>query len=113
MLISAALTILATGMILGSVLLSSVALCAIGLCLAGLSYGSCPISVTTFVSVFYGTKNFVTNFSVLNFNLLGTSFIATFSNVLMNNTGGYSMTFVFLMVLAIVALVLNILIRRP
>lgn len=113
MLISAALTILATGMILGSVLLSSVALCAIGLCLAGLSYGSCPTSVTTFVSVFYGTKNFATNFSVLNFNLIGTSFIATFSNVLMNNTGGYSMTFVFLMVLAIVALVLNILIRRP
>lgn len=113
MLISSAVTIAAAGVSLISVIGHSLPVCVAGLCLMGLSYGSCPTTVTTFTSEFFGMKHFATNFSVLNFNLIGTAFVASLSNVLFENSGGYVITFLFLLGLAAASFIINIFIKRP
>lgn len=113
MVIATVLTIVAAGVTLLSVVSGSVALCIVGLCLTGLSYGSCPTMVTSFVSAFYGQKHFATNFSVMNCNLIFASFIATACSRLLNVFGGYTVPFVLLLVLAFVAFILNLTIKKP
>lgn len=113
MLIATLLTIVAAGVTLSAVVMGSLPLCIVGLCLTGLSYGSCPTMVTAFVSAFYGQKHFATNFSIMNCNLLFASFIATACSSLLKSTGGYTVPFVLLLALAVVAFVLNLSIKRP
>lgn len=107
------LTIVAAGVTLVSILTSSLPLCIIGLCLTGLSYGSCPTVSAAFVSAFYGTKYYATNFALMNFNLMGASFMATASSALFTATSGYLVPFIMLLALSVVALLLNLSIRRP
>ena len=113
MLASNIITIFAAGVTLISVLMGSLPLCIIGLCLTGLSYGSCPTVCSAFTAAFYGQKHFPTNFSVINFNLLVASFIATASNNLLLSTGGYMAPFAMLLGISVVALGLNLSIRKP
>ena len=113
MLIAMILTILAAGTTLMSVIISSVPICIIGLCLTGLSYGTCPTIGTAFISNFYGQKHFATNFSVLNCHLIFTSFMATACSSLLNSFGGYIAPFILLLTLAVVALLLNLSIKKP
>ena len=108
-----AAAILAAAVTLLSVLAASVPLCVIGLCVTGLSYGACPTISSAFTSAFYGTKHFPVNFSIMNFNLMGASFMATAASVLLGSTGGYVAPFLLLLVLALAALVLNLSVRRP
>lgn len=107
------LTIAAAAVTLIAVLTSSVPLCIVGLCLTGLSYGSCPTLCSAFVSAFYGQKHFATNFSIVNFNLIFASFIATASAGLYTGTGSYTAPFLLLLALAVGALALNFSIRKP
>jgi len=107
------LTIAAAAVTLLAVLTSSVPLCIIGLCLTGLSYGSCPTLCSAFVSAFYGQKHFATNFSIVNFNLIFASFIATASAGLYTGTGSYTAPFLLLLALAVGSLALNFSIRKP
>ena len=113
MLIATVLTIVAAGTTLLSVVIGSVAVCIIGLCLTGLSYGSCPTMVSSFVSSFYGQKHFATNFSIMNCNLICASFIATACSNLLESFGGYTAPFILLLTLALMALILNLSIKRP
>ena len=106
-------TIAAAGITLVSALAGSLPLCIIGLCLTGLSYGSCPTFTSAFTSAFYGTKYFSTNFSVMNFNLMGASFIATASSALLTSYGSYVAPFIMLLALSVAGLILNISIKRP
>ena len=96
-----------------SVAVHSVPLCVAGLCITGISYGACPTISSAFTSSFYGAKYFSLNFSVMNFNLTGASFIATAASVLLTQTGGYAAPLVLLLVLAVAALALNLSIKRP
>ncbi len=113
MLAANALTIAAAGVTLMAVSMGSLVLCIIGLCLVGMSYGSCPTVSSAFVSAFYGGKHFPTNFSIMNFNLIGSSLIATACGSMLTSTGAYTAPFVLLLCLACGALVLNFLIRKP
>lgn len=113
MLFANCLTIAAAGITLIAVLLSSVPLCVLGLCLVGFSYGAGPTLVSAVTSAFYGTKNFPMNFSVMNFNLMFASFMATISSRLLEATGSYTVPFQFLLTLATISLILNICIKRP
>ncbi len=113
MIASNVVTIFAAGVTLIAVFTSSLPLCVIGLCLTGISYGSCPTVCSAFTSAFYGQKYFATNFSVINFNLIFASFIATASSNLLLTTGSYTAPFIMLLALSLVALVLNFSIRRP
>ena len=107
------LTIAAAGVTLISVLLGSLPLCVAGLCLTGLSYGSCPTVTSAFTSAFYGMKHFPSNLSIMTFNVMGASFLATLSTSLMTSSGGYVLPFIVLLALTVVALILNLSIRKP
>ena len=107
------LTIAAAGVTLLAVTMGSLSLCIVGLCLVGMSYGSCPTVSSAFVSAFYGAKYFPTNFSLMNFNLIGSSLMATACSSLMTSTGSYAAPFAVLMSLSVVALVLNVTLRKP
>lgn len=107
------ITIFAAGVTLLAVYVSSVPLCIIGLCLTGVSYGSSPTVASAFASAFYGMKHFPTNFSIINFNLMAASFVATACSGLLGASGGYTAPFILLLGLSSVALVLNFSIKRP
>lgn len=113
MLLANAVAIIATAVTLLSVQAGSVPLCVAGLCVTGISYGACPTISSAFTAAFYGAKFFPINFSVMNFNLMGASFIATAGSLLLGATGGYAAPFLLLLVLSLIALVLNVSIKRP
>ncbi len=107
------LTICAAAVTLIAVNVNSLGLCIVGLCLTGLSYGSCPTITTAFTSSFFGMKNFSNNMAIMTFTSMVGSFVATASNKVLEVTGGYTTTFVMLLLLTFVALILNIFIRKP
>jgi OFA family oxalate/formate antiporter-like MFS transporter len=107
------ITIFAAGVTLLAVYVHSLPLCIIGLCLTGISYGSSPTIASAFTSGFYGTKHFSTNFSIMNFNLMAASFVATACSALLGSSGGYTAPFILLVALSSVALVLNFSIKKP
>lgn len=107
------LTIVAAGVTLIAVRVGSLPLCIVGLCLTGMSYGTSPTVASAFTSAFYGQKHFATNLSIINFNLMAASFIATACSALHTSSGGYTAPFVLLLALSTVALTLNISIKRP
>ena len=107
------LTIFAAGMTLAAVMTGSLPLCIIGLCATGLSYGSCPTVTSAFTMAFYGKKNFATNYSIMNFNLIIASFFATFSSSLLASSGSYTTPFIMLLSLSVIALGLNFSIKKP
>ncbi len=113
MIVANIITIVAAGVVLVSIISNSVVLCIAGLCLTGLSYGSSPTVSAAFTSAFYGTKYYQTNFSIMNFNLLFASFIATVCSNLMLSSGGYTTPFILLLALSVVALILNLSIKKP
>lgn len=113
MLLANLVAIVAAGLTLLSVQVGSVPLCVVGLCVTGISYGACPTISSAFTSAFYGTRHFPINFSIMNFNLMGASFMATAASVLLTSTGGYVAPFLLLLALSVVALALNLSIKRP
>lgn len=113
MLAASLVTIAAAGITLLAVLAHSLPLGILGLCLTGFSYGAGPTISSAFTSAFYGQKYFPLNFSVMNFNLMFASFMATAANGLIGATGGYVGPFAFLLCLAVLSLILNLSIRRP
>ncbi len=107
-------TIAAAGITLVAALLQSLPLCVVGLCLTGLSYGSCPSFTSAFTAAFYGTKYFSTTVSVMNFNLMGASFVATASSALYTAfSNNFVAPFILLLALSVVGLLLNLSIKRP
>lgn len=107
------ITVFAAGVTLLSVYVNSLPLCIIGLCLTGLSYGSSPTVSSAFTSAFYGTKHFSINFSIMNFNLMLASFVATACSALLTASGGYTVPFILLLALSMVALLMNFSIKKP
>ena len=107
------LTTVAAAVTLGAVAVSSVPLCVVGLCLTGLSYGTSPTVSSAFTLSFYGKKHFASNLSISNFNLIGASFIATACSALQTASGGYVVPFVLLLTLSVIAIVLNLSIKKP
>ena len=107
------LTICAAGVTLLAVSVDSLLLCIVGLCLTGISYGSCPTITAAFTSSFFGMKHFPNNMAIMTFTVMAGSLIATASNKVLEATGGYTATFIMLMILTFIALVLNMFIRKP
>ena len=107
------LTIIAAGITLLAVSINSLPLCIAGLCLTGMSYGASPTVASVFTSAFYGTKHFAANLGVMNFNLMCASFVATACSSILTATGGYTVPFALLLSLAVVALGLNLTIKKP
>ncbi|MBR5809026.1 MAG: MFS transporter [Clostridia bacterium] len=113
MILANLLTIIAAGVTLLAVSIGSLPLCITGLCLTGMSYGACPTITSAFTSSFFGMKYFPSNMALMTFTVMGGSLIATVSSKVLEITGGYNATFVMLLSLTVVALILNIFIKRP
>lgn len=113
MLCANALTIGAAIVTLLAVSVGSLPLCIAGLCLTGMSYGSCPTITAAFTSSFFGLKYFSTNMAFMTFTSMAGSLIATVSNKVLEITGGYPATFMMLLALTVIALILNVFIRKP
>ncbi|MBQ1372131.1 MAG: MFS transporter [Oscillospiraceae bacterium] len=113
MLLANLLTIFAAGISLLAVQVGSLPLCVLGLCLTGLSYGTSPTISSAFTSAFYGAKHFSMNFSVMNFNLILASFVATAAGSLSESTGAYIVPFLLLLGLSVLSLGLNLGIKKP
>ena len=107
------LTVGAAAITLIAVNLGSLPLCIVGLCLVGMSYGTSPTVSSAFTMSFYGPKHFASNLGIMNFNLMCASFIATACTSILKSTGGYTMPFVLLLSLSVVALSLNFTIKKP
>ena len=107
------LTIVAAAITLAAVSVGSLPLCIVGLCLTGMSYGTVPTNTSAFTAAFYGTKHYGTNLSIVNFNLMLASFMATACSTIQASTGGYAAPFAILLAMAVVALVLNISVKKP
>ena len=107
------LAIAAAGITLLSVRLGSLPLGVAGLCMTGFSYGASPTVCSAITSAFYGTRYFPLNFSVMNFNLMLASLMATVASRLLESTGAYTAPFLFLLGLAVLSLLLNLSIKRP
>ena len=106
------LTIGAATVTLIAVWAGSLALCIIGVCLTGMSYGACPTITAAFTSSRFGMKHFSNNMALMTFTVMIGSFVATASNKVLELSGGYTVTFIMLLALTVVALVLNLLIRN-
>ena len=113
MLLANILTICTAAVTLLAVSVGSLPLCIVGLCLTGMSYGACPTITAAFTSSFFGMKHFSTNMAFMTFTVMGGSLIATVSNKVLEITGGYTATFLMLLGLTVVALILNLFIRKP
>lgn len=107
------LTVLAAAITLVAIHLESLPLCIVGLCLVGMSYGTSPTVSSAFTMSFYGQKHFASNLGIMNFNLMCASFIATACTSILKSTGGYTMPFVLLLSLSVIALSLNFSIKKP
>ncbi|MBO5937894.1 MAG: MFS transporter [Clostridia bacterium] len=107
------LTIGAAVVTLVAVSVNSLPLCIVGVCLTGMSYGSCPTIMSAFTASFFGMKYFSNNVAFMTFNAMTASFIATASNKVLEATGGYTVTFMMLLCLTLIALVMNLFIRKP
>ena len=107
------LTICAAGITLLAVSMGSLPLCIVGLCLSGMSYGANPTITAAFMSTFYGMKHYSTNMALMTFTAMTASLIATVSNTLLETSGSYTAPFLMLLALSLVALGLNLCIRKP
>lgn len=113
MIAASVITVVAAGITLLAVSIGSLPLCIVGLCLTGISYGTSPTVSSAFTSAFYGQKYFSTNFSIVVFNMMFASFIATGASSLLVSSGGYVVPFIMLLALTVVSLILNLCIRKP
>ena len=107
------LTICAAAVTLIAVSANSLVLCIIGVCLTGMSYGACPTITAAFTSSHFGMKHFSNNMALMTFTVMVGSFVATASNKVLEATGGYTATFIMLLALTLVALILNLFIKKP
>jgi len=113
MLISNCIAILAPLTVLFAVSKNSLGLCITGLCLTGIAYGFLATIISAFTAAFYGLKSFPSNYSLSNMMLLPASFSATFASVLLTKTGGYVAPFIMLITFAVLAMIINLSIKRP
>ncbi len=113
MLCANVLTIGAAVVTLLAVSVHSLPLCIVGVCLTGMSYGACPTITSAFTSSFFGMKHFSNNMALMTFTVMIGSFVATASNKVLEMTGGYTVTFMMLLALTLVALIMNLFLRKP
>ena len=67
-----------------------------------------------FARSYFGNKNYATNFSLINFNLLVTVFLGQFvGSTLYMKTGSYTATATAVLILAVLSLILQFFIKKP
>jgi len=81
--------------------------------LIGLAYGGGPSMCASITKAFFGVRDYATNFSLVNFNLLIASFASTLSGAIYDRTGGYGAIYLLIAVLSVAAFILQLFISAP
>ena len=100
-------------LVLLSILTHSFVALVVGFVVFGLSYGGISSTNSAFANSFYGATHYSVNFSVMNMNLLISSFGGTVAGILYDATGSYFSTLILSLVLVVVATISSMLIRKP
>ncbi|MBQ6752372.1 MAG: MFS transporter [Clostridia bacterium] len=80
--------------------------------LFGLAYGGVTPTNANFARSYFGNKNYATNFSIINFNLLVTVFLGQFvGSTLFVKTGNYTATAIAILILSVISLILQFFIK--
>ena len=104
-------TIAAVALLFG-VTKASVTLIIVAFVLFGIAYGGVTPTNANFARSFFGNKNYATNFSLVNFNLLVTVFLGQFvGSTLYMKTGNYSATAIAILILSVLSLILQFFIK--
>ena len=94
-----------TGAVLATALTTrSFSLLIAGFLLGGLSYGGVNPTNSAFISSYFGMKNYALNFSIINTNLLISSFGSTIAGVLYDLSESYMSTYLMICVLAVLGI---------
>lgn len=105
--------ILSVGVVLLALTQKSFGLIVAGFICTGFSYGGINPTNSAFISSFFGRKNYPVNFSIINMNLLISSFGGTIAGALYDASGSFVSTFVMMIGAAVVALLCNFFIKSP
>lgn len=103
----------ATAILLAAALIHSWVLGAVGLCVCGFSYGFSPTLSASFMSAFYGMKNFAPNFSIINLVIIPGSLVSTIAGAMVTATGSYVSVFIMLVAFSVIGFFVNLSIKHP
>lgn len=79
----------------------------------GLAYGGVTPTNANFARSYFGNKNYATNFSIVNFNLLLSVFFSQYiGSTLYMKTGGFAATAIALTVLSVISLIMQFFITK-
>lgn len=93
---------------------ASGAIVVVGMLIVGMCYGGGITISAALIRTLYGSKHYASNFAVCNLCIVPGAILGPMlSAALQDNFGGYFATFVMVMVIGIVALGLNVFIRKP
>ena len=107
------LFILATIVLLSANATGKYAILVIAYIAVGFAYGGVTPTISAFAAKFFGQKNYAMNLSVINLNLLISSYLPQVATILLDKTGEYNGMFYYMIILAVVGLVMALLIRKP
>ena len=92
----------------------SMPLLTLGFVFTGLSYGSIPPTNSMVIRTFFGTRDYAVNFSVVNLNIIFSSFSGPYlAGILQTSTGSYFATALVMLLFGAAALLLAALVRKP
>jgi MFS transporter, OFA family, oxalate/formate antiporter len=104
----------AIALLIAAAVSKSIPLLLVGFMVTGLSYGGVPTMNTVFANSFYGKKYFPQNLGLVNTSLIGAAIIGPYvAGTLRTASGSYLSTLYAMAILAIIAFVVNFLIKRP
>ncbi|MCI6887801.1 MAG: MFS transporter [Lachnospiraceae bacterium] len=104
---------LSVGVIILALTVKSFALIVVGFICTGFSYGGVNPMNSAVIRSYWGSKNYPVNFSIINMNLLLSSFGSTIAGMLYDRSGSFLSTFIAMIGAAAVGMVCNVLIREP
>ncbi|MBT9776633.1 MFS transporter [Clostridium sp. MCC353] len=105
--------IVSVGVVLIALTQKNFGLIIAGFICTGFSYGGINPTNSAFISAFFGRKNYPVNFSIINMNLLISSFGGTIAGALYDASGSFVSTFILMIAAAAAALVCSVLIKSP
>ena len=108
-----ALFILATIVLLCANATGKFAVLVIAYIAVGFAYGGVTPTISAFAAKFFGQKNYAMNLSVINMNLLVSSYLPQVATILLDKNGEYNGMFYYMIILAAVGFVMTLLISKP
>jgi OFA family oxalate/formate antiporter-like MFS transporter len=91
----------------------SLALMLLGVALTGLAYGGVPPTSSAFVVDFFGAEDYPMKFGVVNLFIFVGAFGSALAGMIKDTAGSFEKLFYLLIVLGLLALGLNLMIRKP